>query len=65
MPILWKPTSGALPVERACVFLTQAFLNLVDATCQKQDARGDAWMLVAGFFEFPRDVGEAGDGSDL
>ena len=54
-----------MPVERGGVFLTQAFLDLVDTAGKKQDARGDAWMLVSGFFEFLCDVGEAGDRGDL
>ena len=57
--------AGALPVEGTGVSFTQPFLDLVDAAGQKQDARGDAWMLVTGFLEFPSDVGEAGDRGNL
>ena len=57
----WFEPAGALPVERASVFLTQAFLDLVDAAGQKQDAHGDTWMLVAGSLKFACDVGEVGD----
>jgi hypothetical protein len=38
----FKP-AGALPIQRASVFFTQPFLNLVDAAGQKQDARGESY----------------------
>ena len=60
----FKP-AGSLSVEGAGAFLFQAFFYLVDAADEQKDAGGDAGVIAACFFEFPTDVGKAGDGGDV
>ena len=51
-------------IKRQCVHLTQAFLDLINAANEQQDARGNARVFVARFLELAADVSEAGHGRD-
>jgi len=56
--------AGTLPVQGAGFLFLQAFFDAVDFADLADNPSADSGVVVAGFPEFPPDVGEAADGDD-
>ena len=57
--------AGTLPIQGGGFLFLQAFFDAVDFADLADDPSADPGVIVAGFPEFPPDVGEATDGDDV
>lgn len=60
----FKP-AGMLPIQGGGFLFLQAFFDAVDFADLADDPSAEPGVVVAGFPEFPPDVGEATDGDDV